>query len=363
MRKRIAKTLVVVVLASSITGATYSNVCADEVTDLQNQKNAAESQLSDLESQLAYILVQLDDVQAKIYDKNDEIDKANADLAAAKEKQEQQYSDMKLRIKYMYEDQSTSVAEAIITADDMGDALNKTEYVQKVYDYDRTKLNEMAETAKAIQDITTKLEQDKTELQNLSDDMTKKQALLYSTIEEQKSKVADFDTQLNAAVAAAAKKAQEEEQRRLAAAAKATQQTSKTSSNSNSKTQDTTASTTVAAGNSSVAQKVVQIAYAQLGVPYVSGGASPSGFDCSGLTSYAYKQCGISLPRTSGAQASVGQKVNSLSEALPGDIICYPGHVAIYIGNGQIIHAPTVGDKVKVASANILPITNIRRCW
>ena len=374
MRKRIAKSLTVAVLAASITGATYYNVLADEVTDLQNQKSAAESQLNDLESQLAYILVQMDDVQSKIYDKNDEINQANEDLKAAEEKHNKQREDTKLRIKYMYEDQSASLTEAFLTASDMGDALNKTEYVQKVYDYDRTKLEEMAETAKQINDLKTSLENDKNELQALSDDLTKKQALLYSTIDEQKSKVADFDTQLTAAVEAATKKAEEEQRKRDLAAREAAQKAAAAQTASTSASKDKTASASASAsatttssstgsGNLSIAQKVVQIAYAQLGVPYVVAGSSPSGFDCSGLTSYVFKQCGITLKRTSGQQASDGQPVSSLSEALPGDIICYPGHVAIYIGNGQIIHAPTVGDKVKVASATILPITGIRRCW
>ena len=75
-----------------------------------------------------------------------------------------------------------------------------------------------------------------------------------------------------------------------------------------------------------------------------------------------YAHFGYDLPHSSSALRGVGRGV-SYAEAQPGDIICYPGHVGVYIGSGQIIHAPTSGDVVKISSANILPITAIRRYW
>lgn len=83
---------------------------------------------------------------------------------------------------------------------------------------------------------------------------------------------------------------------------------------------------------------IVSIAMQYVGTPYVYGGSSPSGFDCSGFVQYVYAQAGISLPRTSGAQAAAGTAV-SMSEAQPGDIVYYGYHVGIYAGNGMMIDA------------------------
>jgi cell wall-associated NlpC family hydrolase len=98
----------------------------------------------------------------------------------------------------------------------------------------------------------------------------------------------------------------------------------------------------------------VRSALAQVGTMYVWGGAAPGGFDCSGLTSWAYKQAGVSIPRSSRAQFGIGKSV-SMGDLQPGDLLFYGGsagsihHVAMYIGDGRIVHASTSGQPVKVA--------------
>jgi cell wall-associated NlpC family hydrolase len=109
-------------------------------------------------------------------------------------------------------------------------------------------------------------------------------------------------------------------------------------------------------GENPVGQAAAKTAGKYIGVPYVYGGRSPRGFDCSGLALYVYKQHGVKLPPTSKTQAKAGKPVKK-KELLPGDLVFFRtstlggvGHVGIYIGGGQFIHAPGTGKRVKKAA-------------
>jgi len=122
-------------------------------------------------------------------------------------------------------------------------------------------------------------------------------------------------------------------------------------------------SAVASAAPTSTGQKIADAAMSKQGAPYVWGATGPSSFDCSGLTSWAYNQVGKSIPRTSGAQASGGTPV-SLNALQPGDIISYYSgatHVAIYIGDGKIVHAVNEGTPVQVNDINYMPINNAVR--
>ncbi|MFI7411797.1 NlpC/P60 family protein [Streptomyces sp. NPDC049627] len=106
------------------------------------------------------------------------------------------------------------------------------------------------------------------------------------------------------------------------------------------------------------AMAAFQAAQSKIGSPYVYGASGPSSFDCSGLTSWAYAQAGVSIPRTSQAQANAGTRIYSQSELKVGDLVLFYGdlhHVGFYAGNGQILHAPRTGTTVRYESINNMP--------
>jgi len=123
---------------------------------------------------------------------------------------------------------------------------------------------------------------------------------------------------------------------------------------SRSAERETAAASGPVVANSEAAQVAVDAAMAQRGKPYVWAASGPGSFDCSGLTAFAYKAAGIALPHSSAQQSRMGQAV-ARADLQPGDLVFFyspVSHVGIYIGNGQMVHAPTSGDVVKVASVD-----------
>ena len=158
-----------------------------------------------------------------------------------------------------------------------------------------------------------------------------------------------------------------EEEARLAkekAAREAANAAAKTGTSKSSGSSSYNAASSYTTATSSIGSAVAQFAQQFVGNPYVYGGTSlTNGADCSGFVMSVYSNFGVSLPHSSGADRSVGSAVDGLANAQPGDIICYSGHVAIYIGNGQIVHASTAKTGIKISSADYRTVLAVRRIF
>lgn len=343
--RRIKSALLVTVLTC---GLVVTPVFAEpSVDDLKKDKEAAQSEVDSLQSKLTDLLSKISQLEGDLISKGQEITQAEEDLAAAQEKEEEQYEAMKLRIKFMYEEGDTSVLETLVSAKDFSDLVNKAEYVQNVHSYDRKMLEEYVATKQQVQDLKSTLETEMDNLENMQAEFESDKENLDATLASKQDELGSLDEQLQAA----AEKAAEEQRRQEEAQQANNNNNSSNNNNSNKKPSGGGGGGSNPSyegqGNTAVAQKIVQAAYSQLGVPYVWGGDKPYvGLDCSGLVQYCHAVAGISLPHYSESQYAGGRKVSSPE---PGDICWKPGHVGIYIGGGMMIEAQQTGTNIMIS--------------
>ena len=337
-------------------------LAAPSVDDLKKEKAAKQSEVSSLQSQLTTLMGKVNTLESELIQTGEDITKAQGDLEVAQEKEKEQYAAMKKRIKYMYEAGNDSAFETLVTSEDFTDLLSKAEYVQNVHSYDRKQLQEYVETKQQISDLKDSLEKDQKELESKQVEYEKQGDNLNNLITSKSAEVANLDSEIQAAAEAAAREAAEkaakEAERQQAAAsnnnAASTSNRNNTTSNRNNTTSSSSSasvatkpsnssSSTTTSGTNANGGSIVSRAYSQLGKPYEWGAYGPNSFDCSGFVSYcltgSYSRLGTTLTFMGWTRVSNPQ---------PGDVVTTATHCGIYIGNGQMIHAPHTGDVVKV---------------
>lgn len=328
----------------------------NEINGLKDQQQTTADDIKNKSAKLDEILAAQKKLQKDITSKQAEIEQNQKDLAAAQEKQQEQYDAMKKRIQFMYENSAEdNIWTAIIESNGITDMLNRIEYVSDVYDSDRALMDSYQAAVEQVKEIGTKLDKDMNELTAMQDDYEKQQADVEAAIVALENQKEQYASQIAQAqqqadnyqniITAQGKIIQEQEA--AAAAARANSSSSSPSYDGGGAGKGGSIASDYAAGGGKnpgastgvSGSSVVSYAMQFVGNPYVWGGNSlTNGVDCSGFVHEVYAHFGISTPRYSQAFKSVGQAV-SFDNIQPGDVVVYPGHVAIYAGGGVIVEA------------------------
>lgn len=398
MKKQKRKIFCIILITSLVLGCFGSGemglltVEATSISDVQNQLKDHQNQLDNINNKIAGLedeqdLIQelIDDLNAEIIntmtsiglkedeiaeketqiaDKQVEINDTEAEYEAALAREEEQRASMAAGTRMMYENNDATYLSTLLSGKGLADVLNRMDYIEKVYEYSKRRLESYVETKNQVHDLWDLLEEEKA---GLEDDKTALEAdraeledlksNLDVQLAQKKKESANFEAEINKAKqeAAVAKKLIQQDQQKLKQL-----QAAQNAANATYATTDYTSTIDNASG-SDLGKKIAKFACQYIGNPYVAGGTSlTNGADCSGFTYRVYQEFGYSIPRTSYQQRSAGTGV-TYEEAQPGDLICYDGHVALYIGGGLIVHASTAKTGIKVSKAQYRTILAVRR--
>lgn len=356
-----------------------------QIASFEDEQDLIEEQIADLNAEIVNTMASIDvmeeqigqkeleisDKELQIDDKKVQIDETEAEYEASVEREEKQRQSMMECTRMMYENNDVSYLTSILSGKGLSDILNQMDYVERVYEYSMDRLDAFVETKNQVHDLWDRLEQEKAELEQQKSGLEQDKAGLEADREQlnalksdlnvklakKKKESANYDAEIKKAQqqAAAAKKLLQQDQQRL--------KQFQTAQNAANMTIATTNYTSIIEGasGSDLGKKIAKYACQFVGNPYVSGGTSlTNGADCSGFTYRIYQDFGYSIPRTSYLQRSAGTEV-SYENAQPGDLICYDGHVAMYIGGGMIVHASSAKTGIKVSRAQYRTILSVRR--
>lgn len=370
-----------------------------QISDAKGAQADIGEEIEELDTEMVALLTDINLIEEAIENKEADIEQTQIEYDAAVAEKDKQYESMKIRIQFMYEQGDASYLHIFFSSKNMSDMLNKASYVEELYEYDRRLLEEYEAVVQQVADLQDRLEEEKSELETSKTELEEEQAYVEEVLARKKEEYENYNLMLAKAKQEAAaytarirqetaqikkleeeerrrreeeerKRREEEERRRLEQEALLASQgnsdggsntdAGSSTTNDNSGQGSSTPAVT-SSGGSGKGKQIADFACQYIGYPYVAGGTSlTNGADCSGFTMAVFREFGISLPRSSYAQSGVGREV-SYAEAQPGDIIYYGGHVGIYIGNGQIVHASTERTGIKITAATYRSIVTVRR--
>ena len=336
------------------------NTINGQISDWEDEQDLLEEEISDLDAELINMMTSIALLEEEIEELQGQIDETQKKYEEAVATEQKQYEDMKIRIKFMYERGNESYLTLFLGAEDFGDMINKADYIEQLYEYDRKMLLEYQAVKEEVAALKQKLETDMTLLESNKADLESQQKELDILLEEKKRQSENYESQIAKAKQQAAyykTKIQQEE-----AELKKLQEAERRKANSGNYTVSQFDTSVIDdSPGSELGKNIAKYACQYIGNPYVPGGTSlTEGADCSGFTYRVYKDFGYTLPRTSFQQRGAGKSVN-YEDAQPGDIICYDGHVGIYVGGGYIVHASTQKTGIKISRATYRSILSVRR--
>lgn len=391
-----------------------------EAQQLEQKLGQSRQKEQALEEELVRLLALKDILESDMGELKTQIQRADRDYRQAEEKRQRQYDILKKRIQFLYEEGDITYLDILLKAKNIGDVVSQTEYFRQLYEYDQEIIQRYEKLKQEAAGKKELLEEKQSQLEVMEEENESQQKELEGFIAARQKESSGFALELEAAQARAAQAAGEvirkteeirilrarqeeerirQEQERVRQEQESAGQESGAAgrepgaagqeqggagrepggagrepggagqeSGSAGTAQDSAGTaggrSVKSIGGTEFGRNVADYALQFVGNPYVYGGTSlTGGTDCSGYTQSVYRHFGVSIPRTSGEQAGFGREI-PYEDMEPGDLVCYSGHVAMYIGGGRIVHASSRKEGIKVSNDPAYrTIVSIRRPW
>ena len=377
-----------------------------EAQQLEEKLGQSRQKEQALEEELVRLLALKDILESDMEELKTQIQEADRDYCQAEEKRQRQYDILKKRIQFLYEEGDITYLDILLKAKNIGDVVSQTEYFRQLYEYDQEIIQRYEKLKQEAAGKKELLEEKQSQLEVMEEENESQQKELEGFIAARQKESSGFALELEAAQARAAQaagevirkteeirilRARQEEERIRQEKERIRQEQERVRQEQESAGQESGAAgrepggagqesgsagtaqdsagtaggrSVKSIGGTEFGRNVADYALQFVGNPYVYGGTSlTGGTDCSGYTQSVYRHFGVSIPRTSGEQAGFGREI-PYEEMEPGDLVCYSGHVAMYIGGGRIVHASSRKEGIKVSNDPAYrTIVSIRRPW